>query len=89
MNLCYGPTYFVGDWTHFLKPYELLSMGWFFNTRNDFARPLSQNRASMPLDDDTEPAIQLESWHRGDVFADLAVRMIPRREARSSVKGSP
>lgn len=42
MNLCSGLTYSVGDWTHFLKPHELDSIGLFFNTRDNFARPLSQ-----------------------------------------------
>lgn len=68
MNLCYGLTYFVGDWTHFLKPCEFVSMGWFFNSRSIFVRLLSHGRAAMPLDDDTVYATQLESWHRGGVL---------------------
>lgn len=68
MNLCSGLTYSVGDWTHFLKPHELDSIGLFFNTRDNFARPLSQNRAAMPLGDETGSVIQLESWHREDAL---------------------
>jgi hypothetical protein len=57
-----------GDWTHTLKPYELVSIGWFFNTRSNFARPFPQNRTVMPLDDDTGSAIRTESWDRGDML---------------------
>lgn len=68
MVLCYGLTCFIGDCTHLLKLYELVSIALFFNTRNSSARPLSQNRTAMPLNDDTIHAMQLESWHRGGVL---------------------